>query len=63
MKLTQKRRAILERLKDGEDHQLTGAECVSARGLKASGLVLYRGMNYFRITPAGRSALATEGKE
>ena len=63
MKLTEKRRAILERLQDGRDHLLTGSECVSARGLKNAGLVLYRGLNHYRITPAGRAALDKERGE
>lgn len=63
MKLTEKRRAILVRIKDGRDHLLTGAECVAARGLKASGYVLYRGLNHHRITPAGREALEKERGE
>lgn len=60
MKLTEKRMAILRRLSDGRDHLLAGGDLISARGMKQADLLLYRGTNHYRITPAGRAALEKE---
>lgn len=62
MKLTDKQRAVLARLRErGVSTLLTGGECVSVRSLKARGLVIYDGLNHYRITEAGKAAL--EGGE